>query len=40
MQTAHITVMNLIHYSNNMALNANECLNDILLTVYINVSYQ
>ena len=40
MQTAHITATNLIHYSNNTALNANECLNDTLLTVYVNVSHQ
>ena len=40
MQTAHITVTNLIHYSNDTVLDANECLNNTLLTVYINVSYQ
>ena len=40
MQTAHITVTNLIHYGNNTALDANEHLNDTLLTVYINVSHQ
>ena len=40
MQTAHITVTNLIHYSNDTALNANEHLNNTLLAVYINVSHQ
>ena len=40
MQTAHITVMNLIHYSNNTVFDTNECLNNTLLTVYVNVSHQ
>ena len=40
MQTAHITVTNLIHYGNDTALDANECLNNTLLTAYINISHQ